>query len=164
MSRSKKPKKQYKPRGVLRDPISFVIKGMRPADPNAQLKAKINLHGAMANLVQGRGTKEDWQEVANGLNVGLALAEMGYGKEFVPDIVKAQGAMALLRDQGKSTGRFIFRGEEMQAVNTGLDLHDQQIELAPVKDFEQAIRAVDLALAQGNFVSVRKIDEQPQPS
>lgn len=159
MPRSKKPKKAYRQKGVIRDPIAFVIRGMKPADPDAQLRSKINLHAAMANLTQGRGTQADWQEVANGLNVGLALAEMGYGKEFVPDLAKAQGAMALLRDRGKATGRFVFRAEEMQAVNTGLDLHDQQIELAPIKSFELAIRAVERALAQGNFVTV-----EPSPA
>lgn len=164
MPRSKKPKKAYRQKGVIRDPVSFVIKGIKPADPDAQLRAKLNLHGAMVNLTQGRGTKIDWQEVANALNVGLALAEMGYGKEFVPDLVKAQGAMALLRDRGKATGRFVFKAEEMSAVNTGIDLHDQQIELAPIADFERAIRAVELALAKGNFVTVERIDEQPQPS
>lgn len=155
MARSSKPKKKYRPKGVIRDPIAFVIKGLKPADPDAQLKAKILLHASMAEITQGRGGKDEWQVVANSINVCLALCEMGYGKEFVPDLVRAQGAMALLRDRGKATGKFILRAEEMTAINVALDIHDQQIELAPIKDFELAVRAVERALAQGNFVTVQ---------
>lgn len=156
MASNKKPKKKYKPKGVIRDPIAFVIKGVKPAEPDAQLRAKIHLHQSMMSLTRGEGGKYEWQEVANSINVALALCEMGYGKEFVPDLVKAQGAMAMLRDRGKTTGRFVFKAEEMQAVNVGIDIHDQQIELAPIADFERAIRAVDLALMKGNFVTVQQ--------
>jgi hypothetical protein len=165
MPKSSAPKKKYRPKGLMRDPVKFVLMGMRPAEQDAQLKMKICLHSAMANLTKGAGTRSDWEELANGLNVGLVLCEMGYGKEFVEDLVSAQASMVLLRERYKETGRFIFRAEEMRCVNSALDIHDQQIELAPLKDFERAIMAVNAALAKGNFVTVQKISgRQPLSS
>jgi hypothetical protein len=97
MAATKKPRKKYRPRQVIKDPIAFVVSGTRPGSDEAQLKTKISYHMAMTNITQGRGDKSDWQEIANSINLALTLAEMGWGKDYVPVLVKAQGAMILLR-------------------------------------------------------------------
>lgn len=159
MAANKKPRKKYRPRGVFKDPLAYVMAGNRPATEEAQLKAKIGYHLSMTNITQGRGRKEDWQEITNSINLGLTLCEMGYGKEFVPDLVKAQGAMILLRDRFKSSDRMILKAEEMSLINTALDLHDQQLALAPIREVEKAIRHVEQQIARGNFVTLQEIQQ-----
>jgi hypothetical protein len=154
MAKSAKPKKKYRPRPIIADPIRYVTAAVRPAPEAAQLKTKIGIHMAMAKITKGEGDKDDWQEVANALNLSLILAEMGYGQEYVQTVVMGQAAMTLLRDRFKATGKAILRGEEMRAINEALEVHDGQIELATVKDIERAVYAVERELARGNFVKV----------
>lgn len=163
MSANKKPRKKYKPKGVIRDPVNFVVAGSRPASEEIQLDTKILYHSAMTQMVQGNGKKDDWQTLANAMNVGLILCEMGYGQEFVPDLVKAQGAMVLVKQRFRATGKMGLRGEEMQAINVALDLHDQQLALTPIRDIERAVLCVDRELRRGNFVTVEPSAQQ-QPS
>lgn len=161
MAKSAKPKKKYRPRPIIQDPIRYVTALVRPAPEAARLKTKIGIHLAMTNITKGEGTKDDWQEVANALNLSVILAEMGYGKDYVPLIVEAQGSMVLVRDRLKATGKAILRGVEMRAINEALAVHDEQIDLATVKDIEKALFAIEKALAQGNFVKV--LPDAPSP-
>jgi hypothetical protein len=161
MAKSAKPKKKYRPRAIIKDPIRYVTALVRPAPEAARTKTKIGIHLAMTNITKGEGTKDDWQEVANALNLSVILAEMGYGQEYVPLIVEAQGSMVMVRDRLKATGKAILRGIEMRAINEALAVHDEQIDLATVKDIERALLAVEKALAQGNFVKV--LPDVPSP-
>lgn len=163
MAKNKKPTKKYRPRVLIKDPLNFVVAGCKPADPQAVTKVKISHHMAMLAMTQGHGGREEWQEIANALNAGIILAEMGYGIEYVPDMEKAQGAMVLIRDRLKETGRITLRAFEMQAINEALALHDEQLEIAPVRDISRAILEVEKQIARGNFVRVLP-SEQPPPS
>jgi hypothetical protein len=63
MPRSSAPRKKYKPKGILKDPLSYVLGGIRPASEDARVKRKILAHLAMQALVQGRCVKwmaEGW--------------------------------------------------------------------------------------------------------
>jgi hypothetical protein len=39
--------------------------------------------------------------------------------------------------RGLETGRFVFRGPEMQSVNLAMEVHDAQLEASSVKELEQ---------------------------
>lgn len=155
MANNKKPKKKYQPKGIIKDPIRYMLRGNKPAEESAITKLKIGYHMAMVAVTQGRAGKAEWQEIANVLNVAITLAEMGYGDQYLPEIVKAQGAMVLIRERLKATGRITVKAEEMNAINEALELHDQQVELVTVREMETAILSVERQLARGNFVTVR---------
>ena len=154
MPKNKKPKKKYVPKAVIQDPIRYLVQGNNPAEPEAITKVKINHHMAMLAITQGKGGPSDWQVVANALNCAVVLAEMGYGVEYVPEVVKAQGAMVMIRDRLKASGRITIKAMEMQAINEALALHDEQLEIATVRDMEKAILHVEAQLRRGNFVKV----------
>jgi len=158
---SSKPRKKYKPKGIIKDPLKFVLDGIRVADTGMLLSTKIMTHQSMLALTTGQADKQDWQFVANAVNVGLVLCEQGYGKEFVGDLVQAQVAMTLLRDRYKATGRFILRAEEMKLINEALALHDEQLDLAPVMHVAKAAIKVERELSRGNFVRVVPISPPP---
>lgn len=160
MAANKKPKKQYRPKPIIKDPITFVMVGNRPGTDEAQLKLKISYHLAMTNITQGRGQKEDWQEIANSINLAIVLAEMGWGKDYVPELAKAQGAMILLRDRLKQNGRIVVRAEEMNLINDALAIHDEQIAIAPIRDVDAAVRHIEQQFARGNFVTLSDLRKQ----
>lgn len=140
MPKSKKPRKAYNPKKILRDPVGETIKGLNPAKPEHITTIQIIVHDAMSRLTRGAGTRADWQTVADAINMTIVLCERGYGlPEWVDDVTKARDAMKAARDRHKQGKALLFRGEEITAINDALALHDQQIEVALVKDVEWAL-------------------------
>lgn len=152
MPRSTKPRKTYRPKRLIHNPVEWVVSGLKPASVDAQTKLKLGYHWSMANLTKGDGTTHDWQTVSDALNVALVLCEMDYGKEYLPELDTAMFSMLDLRDRYRATGRMLFKGTEMQAVNLGLELHDEQIALAPIATMEKALQEVERRLTKGNFL------------
>jgi hypothetical protein len=147
MSANKKPKKKYRPKGVVLNPIEYVISGMKPPAEDVKTKLKVAYHWAMANLTKGRGTPTDWQEVTNTLNVAMVLCERGFGREYLPSLSEAADALVRMRDRYKQEGKsLLFRADEMKAVNEAIDLHDAQLDATLVKDVELAVIEVERRL------------------
>jgi hypothetical protein len=160
MAKNKKPTKKYRPRGIIKDPIRYVVRGCGPAEESAVTKCQISYHMAMLNITQGKAKPSDWQEIANALNAGIVLAEMGYGKEYLQEFIKAQGAMVMLRDRLKNNGTLTIKAVEMTAINEALAVHDEQIRIATIKDMELAIKEVERQLARRNFVTIKPVESQ----
>ncbi len=147
MASNKKPKKKYRPKGVVLNPIEYVISGMKPPTEDVKTKLKVAYHWAMASLTKGNGTPDDWQEVTNTLNVAMVLCEKGFGREYLPSLSNAADALVRMRDRFKQEGKsLLFRADEMQAVNEALALHDAQLEATLVKDVELAVKEVERRL------------------
>lgn len=143
MPTSKKPRKKYRPKPILKDPVGEAIKLINPAKQEHATSIQIIVHDAMARLTKGVGTPHDWQTVADAINVTIVLCEKGYAPpEWMPDILAARDAMKAARDRHKSGKALLFKGEEIQLVNEALLVHDQQIEVALLKDVEWALKDV----------------------
>lgn len=136
---------------------------MKPASGEAQTKLKVGYHWSMNNLTKGQGTVSDWQTVADALNVAMVLCEMNYGADYLPDLEKGMQAMLSLRNRYRQTNRFIFRAEEMQAVNLGLELHDEQIAIVPLVHMEKALDEVEKRLTPGFSFSPPLSRRTPYP-
>lgn len=154
MATNKKPKKRRTQIVRLHDPLAYVLAGVRPAPSDYQTKLSMKHHLAMQSLTKGIGTRTDWQIVAESLNVSLAIAQLGRGKEFVPEIELAQSAMLNIMYRSKDTGQMTFKGLEIAAVNDILGLHDEQIAQAPLIEVTQAVRNVIKALASGQYATM----------
>lgn len=162
MARSAKPRKKYRPKPVIQNPIEYAISGMRPLG-GAGTNIRIGYHLAMQNLTKGSGTLRDWQDIADALNVGIVLAERGLEKEYLPELKKATYAHLELRDRFKKTGRMIYRAEEMTAINEALEIHDAQMEASVVKDVELAVAEVNKRLKHRHFLTKPSEPSPPSP-
>jgi uncharacterized membrane-anchored protein len=135
---------KYRPRPVLVNPVAYAIESVMPAaqHPEILLSLKIRNHAALANLTQGKATRADIDELVSAVNMTEALYRLGFGREY-NDIVK-QGLEALrcVGARGHETGRYILKYNEMQALNTIMELHDAQLDLCSVKDIERGIEVV----------------------
>lgn len=153
MGTNKKPRKKYKPKPVVTDPLGFVIEGMKTASESKQVIIKARLHLAMKMLTTGQGTSMDWTLVSDALNISLALARdyPDMGEDHIPDLVLAQKAMLAVKDRYKAGTSFVFKALEMASVNYGIQLHDEQFCVATVKQWEGALAIVEAELRAGKF-------------
>ncbi len=62
------------------------------------------------------------------------------GKEYKPDLDKAQVTIAEMIARGDSTGRYLFKGPEIVTVNLGLEIHEAQLEICTIAKLEEAVK------------------------
>jgi hypothetical protein len=138
MPSNKKPRKKYKPRPVIADPVAFVVGGMQQITPENTLRLKLINHGSMKALTDGSATKTEWDYICTALNVTVVMAEMGLGDDYMDDIKAAMLAHAQCGKRLYQGGRLGYTGEQLTAVNKALEIHDAQIDIATVAELEKA--------------------------
>lgn len=141
-----KPRKKYKPKGVRLDVMAWVKSGMLPVSKveHAGITLKIKNHAALANITQGKGTRDDIDIVIAAMNVTEALALLGQGKDWHAEIRAAQDAVLQMGKRGiANADRFLFTGPEMQAVNLAMEVHDAQLDVCTVAELEKALKLVE---------------------
>jgi len=137
-----KKKSKYKPKPVRLDNLAWITSGMLPV--SAAKEAMVNLgirnHGAMESLVKGQGTRGDAVTLRSAFITARALAMLDLGKEYKPDLDKAQVTIAEMIARGDSTGRYLFKGPEIVTVNLGLEIHEAQLEICTIAKLEEAVK------------------------
>lgn len=103
----------------------------------------IKHHNALALLVKGEATKAHLDTLISGVNMTEALLRLGIGKDYAEEMRKGQDALYAVASRGAVSGRFILKGEEMQAINILFELHDAQMSIATIKDIERAMEIVE---------------------
>lgn len=139
----KNPRKAYQgPKYVAKNPMATFFGGMSDQHKEEAQKIAYKTHSAMVNLCQGSGTKEDWDRVVGAINMANVLCEQGIGNEFRESTIDARDALLEVGKRFMTTGRFVFKGDELTAINDGLACHDAQIENSRYLDIERASNEV----------------------
>ena len=148
---------RYRPKPVMLDPVGFVVAGLQPvsaADKEMTVLGVKN-HGSIEALRTGQATRQDVSNLVNMLNVATALAHMGQGRDWLPELAEASGALKAAAKRPK----FILTGPELTAINTAIGVHDVQMSdpkttvqmleraVAGLKQLERRGQVVRLALS-----------------
>lgn len=135
---------KYRPKGVIRDTMTWVQAGMKRVDSiGAGTTLKIRNYDAMNNLRLGVATRREIDAIIDAMNVAEALCKRGTGGDWLPEIQEAQDNLLELARRGVANDmRFIVRGEELKALNLGMEIHDAQLEAVTVKELEVAMNDV----------------------
>ena len=136
---------KYRPRQIFSDPVAWVINGFKPmSDSGEAVSLKIKNHSALSDITQGQGNKDKVDVLIAAMNMAEALHIVNpqLGKEYAPEIKAAQDAIYNMAKRGVAKGRFVFTGPEMQAMNTGMEVHDAQLDACTIGELEQAIKYV----------------------
>jgi hypothetical protein len=139
MTKPKKPRnKAYKPKGTCSNPLG-IFGGMGDAHRDKLREIQTRNHLAMVDMAQGRGTREQWNRIVGAINVANVMCEMGIGDEFRAATLAARDAMLAIGKRAVKNGdRFVFTGDELNAVNLALDCHDAQLENVRAIDIDRA--------------------------
>ena len=145
MPASKKPRRKYRPKGVIVDTMDWVKKGMTrlEAIDDQLIKLKIKNHDALDTIRRGQGTFKEMDVLVSALNIADALATAGeIGEEYADEIRAGQNAFAECALRGLRGGRYVFTGPELTAVNLAMEIHDSQLDICTVSDIEAAMATV----------------------
>jgi hypothetical protein len=137
-------KKYQGPKYVCRNVLTTVFGGMGSAHGEHLRELQIKNHLAMAEMAQGRGTREQWNQIVGAINMANILCEQGIGDEFREKTIDARNAMLAVGKRAVKNGdRFVFTGAELQAINEALDCHDAQLENSRAIDVDRAAMEVE---------------------
>lgn len=142
----------YKPKPVLLDNLSFVVSGLKPIDSHrsAALDLRMKNHSALLEVQQGRGTKAHVDVLIGAMNVTEALIRTAkLGNDWSPEVRAAQDALFAMAQRGAISGRFLFTGPELTAMNLAMELHDEQLNHCTVGQMERAVNYVHQMMRSG---------------
>jgi hypothetical protein len=140
----KRNKKYGGPKYVCRNVFATVFGGMGSTHIEHLRDVQIKNHLAMAEMAQGRGTREQWNLIVGAINIANIMCEQGIGDEFRAKTIAARNAMLAVGKRAvKSGDRFVFTGDELQAINEALDCHDAQLENSRAIDVDRAAMEVE---------------------
>lgn len=156
--RSKMRKKsKYKPKGVILDPIGYMMESMTPVakHQNFLVDLKIRNHMAMQALTQGRATRAEMDDMIAMGNAVEALYRLGFGKDY-EDVVRlgVESLLNVARRGVANGGRFILTAPEMNALNHLMELHDEQMEVITVRDMEKAMKLMEKEYRSGKMTPI----------
>ena len=140
-----KKRSKYRPRRVILDPVSWVISGMKPVSSTSEaVGLKIKNHQALLEVTQGNADRNSVDILIAAMNMAEALYVVNpdLGKQYATEIKAAQDAIFHMARRGVEKGKFLFTGLEMQAINTGMEVHDAQLDTCTIAELETAIKFV----------------------
>lgn len=134
-------RKKYKPKGVRMDALTWVISGFKKVTevPDAGTKLLLKNHVSFDEIREGRGNTHHVDNLISMVNMCEALAKRQLGRDWLAEIREAQDAIFAMAQRGISGKPFLFTGEELKAVQTIIELHDEQLKNCPVRTLELAL-------------------------
>lgn len=136
---------KYRPRKIFSDPVTWVINGFKPVSEYGEaIGLKIKNHSALSDVTKGQGSRDKVDVLIAAMNMAEALYTVNpdLGKQYAVEIKAAQDAIFHMARRGVEKERFVFTGLEMQAMNTGMEIHDAQLDACTVGELEAAIKYV----------------------
>jgi hypothetical protein len=148
---------KYKPKGVRLDNMAWLKQGMQPMRENQHITSlRIKNHAALLDMAQGRGNRDSIDILIACMNVAEALYRVNpeLGLQYCVEIRAAQDAIVAMSRRGIEKGKFLFTGPELQAMNTGMEVHDAQLDACVIAELEKAL---DLVAREIRYKKVRVI-------
>lgn len=159
MPTSSKPRKRYRPKPVIVNPVEYVRESVKPLAAHGSYVVDWSLknHAAFGSLLQGRATKTELDVLVAARNICEAIAVTRKGRDDHGTL--ARSAVALIdicarANQGKGTA---MRAPEMQAMRDLMATHDDLLAKINVKEFEDALAYARKEIAAGRAARLKEV-------
>lgn len=141
-----KKRSAYRPRPQLANPLQWVLNGFTPIRESSEaLSLKIKNHQAFADMTHGQGNRAAFDLLVAALNMAEGLATVNpdkLGGHLEEETRAAQDALFSMGKRSISKGVFRFTGPELAAMQTGMDIHDQQLDACNIAELDASLRLV----------------------
>lgn len=148
MAGNRKTRKKHRPKGTCANVLSTVFGGMSGEHRSHLQAIQIKNHRALAEMAQGRGTREQWDMLVGAVNMANVMCEQGIGNEFRDITITARNALLEVGKRIVKLGRVVLTGDELAAIREALDCHDAQLENIRAIDVNRATDEVQRRLRE----------------
>lgn len=141
MSKSKKPRKAYRPRPVHLNNITRVLENVALLDRHEIAKATAGVDQAFDLFRQAVEPAHHWRVMADALNVAETMSDGGICSDAasLQLILDGQDVLARVAEQRAACGSWALRAADMQTLRDALDRHHLQLTFISVSEYERAI-------------------------
>lgn len=148
MARSQKPRKAYRPKFVSRNACTIAIERNRmwkqAVTEDFANEFEIAALAALDAVTRGYGTKDQWDILANSLNVGWLMARAGLGSEAKELFDAAHEAMRRMVAPYLETGKLMFvSAVDQSTVEQAIATWVEQLKLATLGEMNAALAVVE---------------------
>lgn len=140
-----KKRSKYRPKKVLVNPIAYVLESLAPIAEHESylLDLRIKNSAALRALLRGEATKLNMNTLFAMANMTRALVHLGFGAEHSAICDAGRDALAAVAKRAVQHGKFVLKGPEITKLNVLMELHDAQMDIATIKDVENALAYID---------------------
>lgn len=167
MSKSKKPRKPYRPRspnpaGGLTALLRIHDRGEQAAPLRDDQRTDLGLAYwlSLENLRTGDASEEQWSCVACALNVAMALAEAGVGADHEDAIRLVLDGAFRAKVRSTTSGSFRLDGDALRDIEYALAVHDAQMEAATKGQVKDALELVHRRVQEGNVYQAEEFNQR----
>lgn len=153
----KKRKKAYKQRTVNPDAMRWAISGSYTLPREKQLELIGYVDAAIDKFRTGTASREDWNSVANGMNIAEAFVFYEIGTNLMPQIQAALDALHAVALRMLSSGSSTLYAEELAAIREGRDMYEIQLRLCSQAEAHRAVSRVKDLHRCGAMADVEKL-------
>jgi|SRR5450830_578795 len=156
----KKRNKAYRERPVNPRAIDWALAGSYtlPAEKQAELLGFVD-HG-FDRLRAGAATRDDWNTVANGMNIAEALTYFQIATNFKDEIQKAMAALRTIATRMLKTGSSTCYAAELADIKEARDIYKIQLSLCSQAECSRAVRRVNDLHRCGAMQDVARLYEE----
>lgn len=141
MSRSKKPRKAYRPKPVINS-LDWGINGSAKFDKDSIAEILRIVEESFLVMKQGKATAEEWNMIAQALNISEALAQLNIGSNLTPHIRAGQWAMNEVGKRMIAGRNSVLRAQELHDIDEALIRYHAQLTLCSVGEYRRAVKGV----------------------
>lgn len=156
MPTSKKPRKAYRPKRNLQDPVGQVLRNITPLSQETEYLLTMQMKNsmAMARLLRGVADRADMLNIFAMSNVVEALHQAGIGGEYLGVSAAGKDAIKQIGARAKIIGRYTPTGPEIAALRLLMELHDAQTEVITEGNMDQVGNYIREQIALGKVTTV----------
>ena len=122
--------------------LEYVMQGIKPVDDGRLSGLRTLELSSLEAFRTGVATEQDWQHLADMLNVAEQMAKSGVGVEVIEVCADAQKYLSTAAKRYRKTGRMLFTGPELQCIRDLYEYHDLQRKSVTLAEYEKHIRKV----------------------
>lgn len=165
MGRAAKPRKPHRPRGALTNPVDWAIAGAHLMPDFDRERVLAPVKAAIALLKQGRADREQWNTLAQALNIGEALGAEQVGRNLLPEVRAGQAALQSVALRMAAGGNSTCRATELAAIDEAFLMYEAQLKVCTQADLGRAVRRVKLWHSSGAMSDIgRMFEKMSQPN
>lgn len=165
MAKQKKARsKSYKPRGVMPNCLDWALAGAHTMTEKQQAEFLAPVDAGIDLLRQGQATRDDWNDVANAMNVATALAHFQIGPNLLPAIEAAQDALKAIAGRMIQRGTSTCYAAELDAIREGREMYRAQLKVCTQGESSRAIKRVKDLHRSGAMEDMAKLFNNMPPA
>ena len=158
MSASKKPRKAYRPKWGLINPIQLAIEGATKPTPQQRDEILKPFRACAKALREGVATELQWGIVSGAVAMCRAVEKMGVMRGITGHLLLADAALDEIYNRAKRTGTWkptALYYHELDALRDLNDIHAHQVHEMCRSEFDRALKlATTAVMRQDNLVEV----------